>query len=43
MTIEDPKTFTQSWSAQADYTKRPGYEIPEEVCANTPVDKRPRS
>jgi hypothetical protein len=43
MTIEDPKTFTQSWSAQADYTKRPGYEIPEEVCAATPAAKRPRS
>lgn len=43
MTIEDPKTFTRAWSAQADYVKRPGYEIPEEVCAATPEAKRPRN
>ncbi len=43
LTIEDPKTFTQAWSAQADYVKRPGYELPEEVCAATPPGKRPRS
>jgi hypothetical protein len=43
MTIEDPKTFTQAWTAQVEFTKRPGYEIPEEVCAATPVAKRPRS
>ena len=43
MTIEDPKTFTQAWTTQADYTKRPGYEIPEEVCAVTPAAKRPRT
>ena len=33
-TIEDPKTFTHSWTAQAQYDKRPGYELPEEVCAD---------
>ncbi|HEX3836731.1 MAG TPA: hypothetical protein VHW25_07190 [Steroidobacteraceae bacterium] len=43
MTIDDPKTFTQAWTAEADYTKRPGYEIPEDVCADTPVAKRPRN
>ncbi|HEY6454873.1 MAG TPA: hypothetical protein VIY90_06260 [Steroidobacteraceae bacterium] len=43
MTIDDPKTFTQDWSAKADYTKRPGFEIPEEVCADTPAAKRPRN
>jgi hypothetical protein len=43
MNIEDAKTFTQAWTAQADYTKRPGYEIPEDVCAATPAAKRPRS
>lgn len=31
-TIDDPKTFTHPWSARAEYVKRPGYEIPEEVC-----------
>jgi hypothetical protein len=43
LTIEDPNTFTQPWSAQADFVKRPGYEVPEEVCAATPAEKRPRS
>ena len=43
LTIEDPKTFTTAWNAQADYVKRPGYELPEEVCAATPEAKRPRS
>ncbi len=43
LTIDDPKTFTQAWSAQADYLKRPGYELPEDVCAATAPDKRPRS
>jgi hypothetical protein len=31
-TIDDPKTFTHPWIAGAEYVKRPGYEIPEEVC-----------
>jgi hypothetical protein len=31
-TIDDPKTFTHPWTARAEYVKRPGYEIPEEVC-----------
>jgi hypothetical protein len=43
LTIEDPKTFTQAWLAQADYVKRPGYELTEDVCAATPQTKRPRS
>ncbi|MGC1457108.1 MAG: hypothetical protein WA825_02395 [Steroidobacteraceae bacterium] len=42
-TIDDPKTFTQAWSGQADYVKRPGYELTEDVCAATPEAKRPRS
>ncbi|HTV78233.1 MAG TPA: hypothetical protein VMF03_08245 [Steroidobacteraceae bacterium] len=41
-TVEDPKTFTKPWSARADYTRQDGYRIPEEVCAATAVDKRPR-
>jgi hypothetical protein len=41
-TVEDAKTFTKPWSAQAEYTRLSGYQIPEEVCAATPVDKRPR-
>jgi hypothetical protein len=43
LTIEDPKTFTKAWNAQADYVKRPGYELAEDVCAATPEAKRPRS
>ena len=41
-TVEDPKTFTRAWSAQAQYTRLAGYQIPEEVCAATPSAKRPR-
>jgi hypothetical protein len=40
--IDDPATFTQPWTVQADYVRRKGYEIPEEVCASQPVDQRPR-
>ena len=43
LTIEDPKTFSMPWSAQADYVKRPGYELQEDVCAATPEAKRPRT
>ena len=42
LTIEDPKTFTKAWNAQADYVKRPGYELQEDVCAATPAAQRPR-
>ena len=31
-TIEDPKTFTHPWTTRVQFIKRPGYEIPEEVC-----------
>ena len=41
-TIEDPKTFTRAWSAQADYIRRPGYELPEEVCADKLDSTRPQ-
>lgn len=34
-TIDDPKKFTRPWDAKADYVRRPGYEIPEQVCADT--------
>jgi hypothetical protein len=34
-TIDDPQMFTRSWEAKADYLRRPGYEIPEQVCADT--------
>ncbi len=34
-TIDDPKMFTRPWDAKADYVRRPGYEIPEQVCADT--------
>jgi len=37
-TIDDPKDYTRPWTAKAEYVKRPGYEIPEEVC----MDKKGR-
>jgi hypothetical protein len=33
-TIDDPQLFTRPWEAKADYLRRPGYEIPEQVCAD---------
>jgi len=39
-TIDDPKMFTRPWDAKADYVRRPGYEIPEQVCADTHPPKR---
>jgi hypothetical protein len=39
-TIEDSKTFTQTWTAQTEYTKKSGYEIPEEVCADPLAPRR---
>jgi hypothetical protein len=27
--------FTRAWDAKADDVRRPGYEIPEQVCADT--------
>jgi hypothetical protein len=33
-TIDDPKMFTHPWDFQADYVRRPGYEIPEQVCSD---------
>jgi hypothetical protein len=40
--INDPKTFTKAWEAKADYTRRPGYEIPEEVCAEKLISTYPQ-
>ncbi|HUN25165.1 MAG TPA: hypothetical protein VMU67_02575 [Steroidobacteraceae bacterium] len=31
-TIDDPKTYTRPWTAQAEYVRRPGLEIREEFC-----------
>jgi hypothetical protein len=33
-TIADAKMFTHPWDFQADYVRRPGYEIPEQVCSD---------
>ncbi len=33
ITLDDPKVFTRPWTAVAHYQKKPGYQIPEEVCA----------
>lgn len=40
--IEDAATFTQPWTVEANYIKRAGYEIPEEVCAAQAPADRPR-
>jgi hypothetical protein len=39
-TIADPTTFTRTWTTDADYVKKPGFEIPEEVCAEKLVRKK---
>lgn len=33
-TIEDAKTFAAPWSFKAEYVKKPGYELHEDVCAD---------
>src|SRR3569833_4471779 len=33
-TIEDSKTFSAAWSFKAEYVRRPGYELQEDVCAD---------
>jgi hypothetical protein len=43
LTITDPKTFTKPWtSATIHYQKKPGYQIPEEVCAESLKTTAPR-
>jgi len=42
-TIEDPKTYSRPWTAAATYTKRVGFQIPEEVCADSLKSTAPRS
>jgi hypothetical protein len=42
-TIEDPGTFTRPWTAVARYQKRPGFLIPEEVCAERLKTTAPRN
>ena len=39
-TIEDPATFTRAWTTDADYVKKPGFEIPEDVCAEKLVRRK---
>ena len=33
-TIEDNRTFSAPWSFKAEYMKKPGYELHEDVCAD---------
>jgi hypothetical protein len=33
-TVEDSKTYSTAWSFTARYSKRPGYELRENVCAD---------
>ncbi len=42
-TIEDAGTFSKPWTAVAQYQKRPGYLIPEEVCAERLKTTAPRN
>jgi hypothetical protein len=40
-TIEDAKTFSTPWSFQAEYVRRRGYELRENVCADKQVAAGP--
>jgi hypothetical protein len=40
-TIDDPKTFIRPWTTEADFVRKPGYEIPEEVCADKLAPRQP--
>jgi hypothetical protein len=33
-TIDDPKTYASAWSFTAEFVRRPGYELRENVCAD---------
>ncbi len=41
-TIDDSDTFTRPWSTEAEYMSRPGFEIPEEVCADSLKSTHPK-
>ena len=41
-TVEDPKAYTKAWSVEARYVRRPKFEIPEEVCADTLTSTHPQ-
>jgi len=41
-TIDDSQMFARPWSAEAQYSRRPGYELPEEVCADSVPSIRPK-
>ena len=41
--IEDPNTFTRSWTTMATYSRKPAsFEIPEEVCAEKLYSTAPK-
>lgn len=39
-TIQDPKDYTRPWTAKAEYVRRPGYEIPAEICMDNPAKRQ---
>jgi len=39
-TIEDSKDYTRPWTAKAEYVRRPGYEIPAQICMDNPARRR---
>jgi hypothetical protein len=40
-TIDDPKTFTKTWTASQEYELKPGWEIAEYVCDNNKYTYHP--
>ena len=40
-TFDDPKTYTKPWTGQKIFRLRPGWEISEQVCADTFLWKEP--
>jgi hypothetical protein len=40
-TIDDAQMYSKPWTAVATYRARPGYEIPEEVCADSMESTHP--
>ncbi len=43
-TIDDPKDYTQAWTAKASFVKKPAdFEIPEEVCADKLKSTAPKT
>jgi hypothetical protein len=42
ITIEDPATFRTPWTTTVTYQRLPGYQMPEDVCAERIGGSTPR-